>query len=352
MGLLTALLVVVTLAPARPSDLARAELAGPVRSVLVRVATLSGDGKEGPPRPGRNDDYDERGDLEDSQVYSDWMVSLRRTRSYDASGNRLDRLYETPAPNRPPPAVPPPGAAAPPPAVTAEDGAKLHLTVPRFDASGRIVEELLYAGAAPSERALTARIAFGYDAKGRVAEQVNFTAAGKRSTKRVYVRDESGDVVEERHHGEDDSAPIVTKYRYEKRDANGNWTVRTSTTTYPGGGGAPRVVAQREYRTILYHEVGVGDLKVHTKPRFHNTPRPEYPRACSEQDVTGSVVVKALLAADGTVAWAEVTTGLPCGLNEKAAEAVYKLKFTPATNAAGKPVDCWMNVTVVFSRSR
>ena len=351
MGLLTALLVVVTLAPARPSDLARAELAGPVQSVHTRVAALSAAGEEGPARPGRYDRYDERGDLQKSEVYSDWMVSLRRTRSYDADGRRLDRLYETPSPNRPPPAAPPPGAAAPPADVTAEDGATLHLTALRLDASGRVVEEVLYAGAAASEQATLARTTFGYDAKGRVVEQVNFTAAGKRTTKRVYVRDEAGEVVSERYYGHDDSSPIVTEYRYEKRDANGNWIVRTRTTTYPGGG-APRVVGQREYRTIEYHETGAGDLRVHTKPRFHNTPRPEYPRECSQQDVTGSVVVKALFAADGTVAWAEATTGLPCGLNEKAAEAVYKLKFTPATNAAGKPVDCWATVTVSFARSR
>lgn len=59
--------------------------------------------------------------------------------------------------------------------------------------------------------------------------------------------------------------------------------------------------------------------------------------------------MKVRLGADGTVKNVQVIKGLPDGLNEKAVEAAYKLKFDPARDAAGEPVDVSLTVSVNFS---
>ena len=86
-----------------------------------------------------------------------------------------------------------------------------------------------------------------------------------------------------------------------------------------------------------------------TKARILNSPRPNYTEQARQNKTQGNVVVRATLGADGRVKTASVVRGLPDGLNEKAIEAVYKLSFTPARNAAGNPVDSTISVSVNFT---
>lgn len=88
---------------------------------------------------------------------------------------------------------------------------------------------------------------------------------------------------------------------------------------------------------------------VATRAVILNTPRPLYTDAARERKTQGVVSVRALLGADGRVKRAIVRRGLPDGLNECAIEAVYRLRFRPARNAAGEPIDSWVTVAVTFS---
>lgn len=88
---------------------------------------------------------------------------------------------------------------------------------------------------------------------------------------------------------------------------------------------------------------------VAAKPVIQNRPRPDYTEAARTNKTQGTVVVRVLLGAQGRVKSASVVRGLPDGLNEKAIEAVYKLEFTPAKNAAGEPIDSWVSVSVSFT---
>ena len=57
---------------------------------------------------------------------------------------------------------------------------------------------------------------------------------------------------------------------------------------------------------------------------------PEYTPAARQQRVTGTVVLKCTLAADGNVRSIRVVSGLPHGLTENAIKSARKLKFIPA----------------------
>jgi TonB family protein len=85
------------------------------------------------------------------------------------------------------------------------------------------------------------------------------------------------------------------------------------------------------------------------KAAIENRPRPVYTEQARQNRTEGNVVVKVLLGANGKVRQASVVRGLPDGLNEKAIEAAYQLKFTPAKNAAGEPIDSWVTVSVNFT---
>ena len=59
-------------------------------------------------------------------------------------------------------------------------------------------------------------------------------------------------------------------------------------------------------------------------------PEPSYTEAASEAKITGTVVLKCTLSANGQVTTISVVSGLPHGLTEKAIAAARKIKFIPA----------------------
>lgn len=76
------------------------------------------------------------------------------------------------------------------------------------------------------------------------------------------------------------------------------------------------------------------------------TPRPPYPesvRGC----VQGVVVLRAVVAEDGTVRDVKVLKGLPLGLTEVAVEAVRRWRYAPA-RLDGRPVDVYIDLVVPF----
>jgi len=91
--------------------------------------------------------------------------------------------------------------------------------------------------------------------------------------------------------------------------------------------------------------------QVDTKARLIKKPDPVYPtysdKARAEQ-ITGTVILRCIFAADGTVTNIRVVQGLPDGLTEKAIEAARKIKFVPATKD-GRNVSMWMQLEYNFN---
>jgi TonB family protein len=75
--------------------------------------------------------------------------------------------------------------------------------------------------------------------------------------------------------------------------------------------------------------------------------RPQKDRQRREQ-ITGTIVLKCVFAANGTITNIRVVQGLPYGLTEKAVEAARKIKFVPATKD-GKNVSMWMQLEYNFN---
>ena len=83
--------------------------------------------------------------------------------------------------------------------------------------------------------------------------------------------------------------------------------------------------------------------EVDTKARLIKKPEPTYTERARGEQLTGTVVLKCVFAADGTVTNIRVVVGLPYGLTDRSIEAARKIKFIPATKD-GKPVSMWMQL--------
>ena len=87
---------------------------------------------------------------------------------------------------------------------------------------------------------------------------------------------------------------------------------------------------------------------VTTKVRLLKKPEPTYSEKAKSELITGTIVLKCIFAADGTVTNIYVISGLPYGLTEKAIEAARKIKFIPATKD-GRNVSMWMQLEYNFN---
>ena len=81
--------------------------------------------------------------------------------------------------------------------------------------------------------------------------------------------------------------------------------------------------------------------------RLISKPEPTYSDKAQSARTTGTVVIKCIFAADGTITNIYVVEGLPNGLTEKVIEAARKIKFVPATKD-GKNVSTWMQLVYNF----
>ena len=83
-------------------------------------------------------------------------------------------------------------------------------------------------------------------------------------------------------------------------------------------------------------------------PKFLEAPKPEYTEAATVAKIQGSVTLNILVDAQGFPARVVIVKGLPCGLSERAIEAVSRWKLTPATGPDGKPVALWVSAEVTY----
>ncbi len=88
--------------------------------------------------------------------------------------------------------------------------------------------------------------------------------------------------------------------------------------------------------------------EVATRARVLRKPEPSYTGEARNNQVTGTVVLRCIFAADGRVRNIYVIRGLPDGLTERAIEAARKIKFIPAMKD-GKPVSMWMQLEYNFN---
>jgi TonB family protein len=87
---------------------------------------------------------------------------------------------------------------------------------------------------------------------------------------------------------------------------------------------------------------------VDQRPRLLNSVRPLYTEEARKNKIQGTVRVRVLVGADGSVKNVRIQTHLPDGLDEQAIAAAYKLRFTPAMRA-GQPVAFWQPVEIEFN---
>lgn len=88
--------------------------------------------------------------------------------------------------------------------------------------------------------------------------------------------------------------------------------------------------------------------EVDTKARLISKPEPTYTAKARSRAVTGTVVLKAVFSAQGTVTNIRTVASLPYGLTERAIEAARKIKFIPAAKD-GRYVSMWIQLEYNFN---
>jgi TonB family protein len=134
---------------------------------------------------------------------------------------------------------------------------------------------------------------------------------------------------------------------------------------YCGGECPPNTVSEEFLRQLdRDHEtgrfgggfaMGAGDpaasrMGVNSTGRIQITykEKAQYTPEARENNVRGTVALRALFQADGTISDITIVRGLPHGLNEKAIEAAQKVRFRPAVKD-GKPVSVYGNLEFTFN---
>ncbi len=112
---------------------------------------------------------------------------------------------------------------------------------------------------------------------------------------------------------------------------------------------------KEQLETLKFHIVDPSNKReiytgreVTTKARLLTKPEPHYTKAARNEQVVGTVVLRCVFAADGTVKHILVVQSLPKGLTEQAVAAARQIQFVPATRD-GKPVSMWMQLEYNFN---
>jgi TonB family protein len=88
--------------------------------------------------------------------------------------------------------------------------------------------------------------------------------------------------------------------------------------------------------------------EVTTKAKVLSKPEPQYTEQARSHQITGTVVLRAIFAADGKVKHILVLYGLPDGLTEAAVTAAKLIKFIPPT-IDGRPVSMFIQLEYNFN---
>jgi periplasmic protein TonB len=85
-----------------------------------------------------------------------------------------------------------------------------------------------------------------------------------------------------------------------------------------------------------------------TRPSCAYCPDPMYTDEAREAKVQGIVTLEVLVGADGRARQTHVTKGIGMGLEDRTLQAVRGWHFTPARDAAHRPVAAWVTIEVLF----
>ena len=105
----------------------------------------------------------------------------------------------------------------------------------------------------------------------------------------------------------------------------------------PGGGGGGT-----DYNRIF------SGREVTSKARVLEKPEPTYTESARKNQITGTVTLRAVFSAGGSVTNIHAVSGLPDGLTERAIAAAKSIRFVPATKD-GHPVSMWMELQYNFN---
>src|SRR5712692_1707421 len=105
----------------------------------------------------------------------------------------------------------------------------------------------------------------------------------------------------------------------------------------PGGGGGGT-----DYNRVF------NGKDVSSKARILEKPEPQYTEAARKNQITGTVVIKAIFSSSGQVTNIVAVARLPDGLTEKAIAAARQIRFVPATKD-GHPVSMYMQLEYNFN---
>jgi TonB family protein len=105
----------------------------------------------------------------------------------------------------------------------------------------------------------------------------------------------------------------------------------------PGGGGGGT-----DYNRIFRSS------EVSSRARVLEKPEPQYTEAARKNQITGTVVLRAVFSSSGSVTNISTIRGLPDGLTERAISAAKQIRFVPAQKD-GHPVSMWMQLEYNFN---
>lgn len=105
----------------------------------------------------------------------------------------------------------------------------------------------------------------------------------------------------------------------------------------PGGGGGGT-----DYNRIF------SGKDVNSKARVLSKPEPQYTEEARKNQITGTVVLRAVFTSGGQVTNIRSISGLPYGLTERAIAAARQIRFTPATKD-GRPVSMYIQLEYNFN---
>jgi TonB family protein len=88
--------------------------------------------------------------------------------------------------------------------------------------------------------------------------------------------------------------------------------------------------------------------EVTTKVRILSRAEPQYTEKARKNQVSGTVVLRAIFGFDGKVRGIRVISGLPNGLTERAVKVARQIKFAPAT-IDGKPTSQYIQIEYNFN---
>ncbi len=108
------------------------------------------------------------------------------------------------------------------------------------------------------------------------------------------------------------------------------------------GGGGPGGPGGGDYNRIF------SGKEVNSKARVLSKPEPQYTEEARKNQITGTVVLRAVFTSGGQVTSIRAVSGLPFGLTERAIAAARQIRFTPATKD-GRPVSMYIQLEYNFN---